>query len=216
MAYDHEEQEQLALIKGWWNQYGNLITWFLISVMAAYAGWSGWNYYQRKQTVQSSLLYEELEKSVIAKDNAKTLRAATDLQARFGSTLYAQMGAFSAAKNAFDANDIANARKQLLWVIDHGSAAEYQAIARLRLSGLLLDGKSYEEALRLLDMKFPLQFSGLVADRQGDILVSQNKNDLARTSYKFALQNTEKNSSIHQMIQMKLDALGNVSVKAAD
>lgn len=215
MAYDHEEQEQLASLKAWWNENGNLLTWLLIIAMSIYAGWSGWNYYQRKQSGQSSLLYEELEKSILAKDNVKILRAATDLQTKFGSTSYAQMGALVAAKNAFDANNIANARAQLSWIIDHGSAEEYKAIAKLRLSSLLLDVKSYDDALNLLETKFPAQFSGLVADRKGDILVSQNKNDLARTSYEFALKKTEKNSPIHQLIQMKLDALGDMSIKTA-
>ena len=215
MAYDHEEQEQLASVKAWWNQYGSLLTWLLIIAMAIYVGWSGWNYYQRKQSVQSSFLYEELEKSIVARDNLKILRTATDLQTKFGSTPYAQMSAFAAAKSAFDANDIAITRAQLSWVIDHGSAEEYKAIAKLRLSGLLLDIKSYDSALNLLETKFPIQFSGLVADRKGDILVSQNKNDLARASYEFALKKTEKNSPMRPLIQMKLDALGDMPVKAA-
>lgn len=215
MAYDHEEQEQLASLKAWWNENGNLLTWLLIIALAIYAGWSGWNYYQRKQSVQSSLLYEELEKSILAKDDVKILRAATDLQTKFGSTSYAQMAALAAAKSAFDTNNTTNARAQLSWIIDHGSSEEYKAIAKLRLSSVLLDAKSYDDALSILETKFPAQFSGLVADRKGDILVSQNKNDLARTSYEFALKKTEKNSPIRQLIQMKLDALGDISIKAA-
>lgn len=215
MAYDHEEQEQLALLKAWWNENGNLLTWVLIIAMAVYAGWSGWNYYQRKQSVQSSLLYEELEKSILAKDDVKILRTATDLQTKFGGTSYAEMGSLAAAKSAFDANNTTIARAHLSWIINHGSTEEYKAIAKLRLSSLLLDAKSYDDALNLLETKFPAQFSGLVANRKGDILVSQNKNALARTSYEFALKKTEKNSPIRQLIQMKLDALGDESIKAA-
>ena len=39
MAYDLEEQEQLATLKAWWKQYGNLVTWVVIAALAAYAGW---------------------------------------------------------------------------------------------------------------------------------------------------------------------------------
>lgn len=215
MAYDHEEQEQLAAIKAWWSQYGNLLTWLLVIAMAIYAGWSGWNYYQHKQSAQASLLYEDLEKSIAAKNNVKILRAATDLQTKFGKTPYAQMGALAAAKSAFDANDMKVAKTQLSWVIDHGADEEYKAIAKLRLSGLLLDIQSYDEALSLLNTNFPAQFSSLVADRKGDIFVLQNKSDVARSSYELALEKIEQNSPIHQLIQMKLDSLGGSPVKAA-
>ena len=47
MAYDHAEQEQLATLKSWWNQYGNIVTWVLIIVLGAYAAWAGWGAYQR-------------------------------------------------------------------------------------------------------------------------------------------------------------------------
>lgn len=215
MAYDHEEEEQLASIKAWWNQYGSLITWLLIIVMAIYAGWSGWNYYQRNQSVQASLLYDALEKSIVAKDNVKVLRVAEDLQAKYGKTPYAQMSALAAAKSAFDANDMKVAKSQLIWAIENSKDEEYKAIAKLRLSGLLLDIKSYDEALKLLGTSFPAQFSGLVADRKGDILVSQNKQDMARSSYELALQKIEKNSPTRPLIQMKLDALGSSPVKDA-
>src|SRR5471032_1627465 len=101
MAYDLEEQEQLASLKAWWNQYGNLSSWVLIAGLAAYSGWTGWNYYQRTQAGQASALYDELQTAVQAKDNAKVLRAAGDMESKFGSTAYAPMSALVAAKSAF-------------------------------------------------------------------------------------------------------------------
>ena len=80
MAYDLEEQEQLATIKAWWNQYGNLTSWIVIAALAGYSGWTGWNYYQRNQSAMASQLYEELQKAVTTKDAAKVQRAATDMQ----------------------------------------------------------------------------------------------------------------------------------------
>ena len=47
MAYDLEEQEQLATLKAWWERYGNLTTWIVIAALAAYSAWAGWSYYQR-------------------------------------------------------------------------------------------------------------------------------------------------------------------------
>lgn len=214
MAYDLEEQEQLASLKAWWNQFGNLVTWLLIIALAGYAAWTGWNYYQRTQSVQAGQLYEELQKAAASKDNAKVQRAAADMTEKFGRTAYAQMGALAAAKSAFDANDLKAAKSQLQWVEEHGSD-EYKAIAKIRLAGVLLDEKAFDDALKLLSGEFPDAFAGAVADRKGDILAAQNKIDEARSAYKLALDKTDQKNPERQLIQLKLDALGGAADKAA-
>jgi predicted negative regulator of RcsB-dependent stress response len=215
MAYDLEEQEQIASIKAWWNQYGNSLTWVLIIALAAYAGWTGWNVYQSKQAAQASQLYEELNKAVIAKDNAKVQRAANDMEDKFGGTAFAHMAALMAAKSAFNANDLKTAKAQLQWVINKGSDSEYRALAKIRLAGILLDEKSYDEALKLLSDDFPASFAALVADRKGDILVAQNKIPEARTAYQTALEKMDPRNPGRQLIQLKLNAIGGVSQSVA-
>lgn len=214
MAYDLEEQEQLATLKAWWNQYGNLVTWLLIIALAAYSAWSGWNYYQRKQTVQAAQLYESLQKAVASNDNAMVQRAANDMTEKFGRTAYAQMSALAAAKSAFDANDLKVAKSQLQWVVEHGSD-EYKALAKIRLAGIMLDEKAYDEGLKLLAGAFPEQFAGAVADRKGDILVAQSKIEDARAAYKLALDKTDEKNPAYQLIQLKLDAIGGATANPA-
>jgi predicted negative regulator of RcsB-dependent stress response len=214
MAYDLEEQEQLATLKGWWNQYGDKVTWLLVVVLACYAGWTGWIYYQRAQSAQASQLYEALQKAVTTKDQAKIQRAAADMQDKFGRTAYAQMSALVAAKAAFDANDLKTAKERLQWVIGNGTD-EYRAIAKIRLAGLLLDEKAYDEAMKLVSGEFPESFVGAVADRKGDILTEQNKIEEARAAYQLALDKTDQKNPARQIIQMKLNAIGGAPAKAA-
>lgn len=207
MAYDLEEQEQLASLKAFWNQYGNLTTWVLIIVLGSYAGYNFWNHYQRTQSGEASALYGELQKNLAAKDNAKVQRVAGGIEAKYGRTAYASLGALGAAKSAFDANDLKTAKAQLQWAAEHGSD-ELKAVARLRLSGVLLDEKAYDEGLKLLANEFPPQFAGAVADRKGDILVAQNKIAEARTAYQAALDAMDKKNPGRQLVQLKLDAIG--------
>lgn len=211
MAYDLEEQEQLATMKAWWTRYGNLVTWLLIAGLAVYSGWSAWNYYLRNQSAQAGQLYEEMQKGVTAKDSAKVLRAATDMQEKFPRTAYAQMTGLTAAKIAFDANDLKNAKAQLQWVSDHGVDDEYRAVARVRLAGILLDEKAYEEGLKVLSGDFPAAFAGVVADRRGDLLVAQSKPAEARSAYQTALAKMDQKNPGRLLIQLKLDALGGVA-----
>jgi len=207
MAYDLEEQEQLATLKAWWDKYGNLATWLLVAVLAAYSAWQGWNYYQRNQAGAASALYDELQSAVQAKDNAKVLRAAGDMEAKFGGTSYAPMAALVAAKSSFEANDLKSAKIHLQWAAEHGGD-EFKAIAKIRLAGVLLDEKAYEEALKALAGDVPPQFAGAIADRKGDILAAQNKLAEARAAYQAALDVTDKKNPGRQLIQLKFEAIG--------
>jgi predicted negative regulator of RcsB-dependent stress response len=207
MAYDLEEQEQIANFKAFWDRFGNLISWVLIIALGGYAAYNFWNSHQRTQAAEASGLYDGLTEAIQAGDKAKVARIAGDLENKFGSTAYAPMAALAAAKAAFDANDLKTAKTQLQWAIDHGDD-EYKSIAKLRLSGVLLDEKAYDQALALLNGEFPAQFAAEVQDRKGDVLVAQNKLAEARTAYQAALDKMEKNHPGRQVVQVKLDAIG--------
>ncbi|RZT41827.1 YfgM family protein [Cupriavidus agavae] len=207
MAYDLEEQEQLETLKAWWKQYGNAVTWALIVGLFAFAAWAGWNYWQRTQARDAGLLYEQVTKAAEARDADRVKRAATDLESKFGGTAYGPMSALTAAKVLYDAGDLAGAKTQLQWAIDHGGE-DYAPLARVRLAGVLLDEKAYDQGLALLKDE-PAQYAALFADRRGDLLAAQDKRDEARTAYRHALEKLgASEAGMRQIIQFKLDALG--------
>ena len=208
MAYDLEEQEQLESIKAWWKKHGNWITWVLIIALGCYAAYAYWGYYQRKQAAQASQLYYEMQNAVMADDNERALRVAQDTQEKFGSTAYAPMVTLVAAKMAYEDNNTDVAKEQLKWVVDNAKQDGYKAIARIRLAGILLDEKAYDEGLSLLSANFPTAFASLVEDRKGDFYVAQNRLDEARTAYRAALDKADQNDPGRQLIQLKLEELG--------
>lgn len=207
MAYDHQEQEQLDSFKAFWSQYGNIIIWVLILALGSYAGWNYWKTHQRNKSVEASALYDELQTSLLANDNAKVQRVAGDIRAKYESSAYAPMAALAAAKTAFEANDLKTAKAQLQWVAEHGND-EYKSIANLRLAGVLLDEKAHDEALKVLNGKFLPQFSAEVNDRKGDVLVAQNKLNEARAAYVAAIAAMDQNAPGRQLVQVKLEAIG--------
>ena len=213
MAYDLEEQEQIATFKAFWSKYGNLITWVLIIALGSFAAYNFWNQHQRKSSVEASALYDTLTEAVIANDNAKAQRIAADIQDKFKRTAYAQMSALAAAKAAFEANDLKTARTQLQWVVDNGND-EYQSVAKLRLAGVLLDEKNYDGAMKLLNEKFLPQFAAEVQDRKGDVLVAQNKIADARSAYVAALAAMGPKHPGSQLVRIKLEAIGGTAPEA--
>lgn len=211
MAYDHAEQEQLDSFKAWWQRFGSFVSIIIIVALVAFAGWKGWGIYQNKQSMQASQLFEEQTEALTAKDNARVLRVADDMQSKFAGTPYAVMASLTAAKDAVDANKADVAKKYLSWVLNNGKGAEYKAIAAARLSGILMDEKSYDEALKVLSGSFPAQFASLIADRRGDVLLAQGKRDEARAAYTDALAKAQNDDPAKSLIQLKLDSVGSAA-----
>lgn len=205
---DLEEQEQLDELKHFWKQYGSLITWALIVVLGAFAAWNGYQYWQRTQAAQASVMYDEIERAVQSGESARIDRSLADMKERFGSTAYAQQAGLLAAKAYYDKGNVDAARTALTWVADKSSDPGYQAVARLRLAGILLEKKAFDEALQQLSGTFPKDFSGLVADRRGDILMAKGKKVEARAEYEKAYKDLDARVEYRRMVEVKLNALG--------
>ena len=209
MAYDLEEQEQIATLKGWWSDHGNLVLSVITAVALAVAGWFGWRTWQANQAMQAGALYETLARAMQAGD-AKALRdAGGALAENYPRTLYASMGALAAARFHFDRGDLKNARAQLQWVLERAPSDELRDLARLRLAAVLLDDKAYDEALTLLEAKHAEPMAAQYAALKGDILVAKNQAAEAKAAYKLALEKADrKNDAFRASVQMRLDALG--------
>ncbi|MBT9474700.1 tetratricopeptide repeat protein [Polaromonas sp.] len=205
---DLEEQEQLDELKHFWKQYGNLITWSLIAVLSAFAVWNGYQYWQRNQAAQAAVMYDEVERALKSGDLARVDRSFADMKDRFSRTTYAQQAGLLAARAHYDKGNVDASRAALTWVAEKSSDEGYQAIAKLRLAGLLLDKKSYDEALQQLSGNFPKDFAALAADRRGDILVAQGKKTEARAEYEKAYSGLEDRVEYRRLVEVKLNALG--------
>jgi predicted negative regulator of RcsB-dependent stress response len=207
MAYDLQEQEQLASMKAWWEKYGNFILTVATVVLLAIAAYNGWRWYERREALQAAGVYEELLKALTGSDANRKKELAGTIIERYGSTVYASMAALQMARVNHDAGDSAAARAQLQWVIDKSGHEEYVLIARVRLAGVLLDEKAYDEALKLLSGTVPRAHVTAFADRRGDVLAAQNKFDEARAAYKEALDQADAQHPLRNLIQLKLDSL---------
>lgn len=205
---DLEEQEQLDQLKHFWRQYGNPITWVLIAVLAAFAGWNLYQYWQRSQATQAAAMYDEVERIAVTGDVAKLERALGDMKDKFASTTYAQQAGLLAAKVYVDAGKLDAAKVALLWVAEKSSDEGYQAVARLRLAGVLIETKAYDEALKQLAGNFPADFASLAADRRGDVYLAQGKRTEAVTEYLKAYKGLGEGSEYRRLIDVKLAALG--------
>ena len=207
-ALDLQEQEQLEALKAWWKDNGNWILGTVLVVVVAMGSWRGWQYYQHQQATKAATLYMQVVEQVGSNDPKRVNDAAAAVMDKFASTAYAARAALLAAQVNEQAKDVAHAKTQLQWVIDHAGEAALKDVARLRLAAVLLDEKNYADALQLLEAKHPESFDGLYADLRGDMLSAQGKTDEARSAYKLAYEKFDAQNIYRNLIQMKIDALG--------
>jgi predicted negative regulator of RcsB-dependent stress response len=208
LQLDLEEQEQVAKLRHFWNQYGNLISWVLVVVLGGYAAWTGWNFWQHRQAVQASAMFDEVTRVAEAGDAAKVERAFNDMKAQFSGHILTQQAGLLTAQVLSKLDKTEGAQAALGWVAEQNTDEGLQAIAKLRLAALLLDRKSHDQALQVLKSVQSKHFAGLAADRRGDILMDQGKPEEAKKEYVQAYKDMPKDADYRSLVEAKLNALG--------
>jgi predicted negative regulator of RcsB-dependent stress response len=208
MALDLEEQEQIETLKAWWSDHGKIVVAIAVAAALAVSAFQGWRYYSAQQAERAATLYLQLGEAERANDAKRVRDIASQIIARHGSTQYAGMAALTAAKAGVATGEVEEAKKNLQWVMEHAKESQMRDVARLRLAGVLLDEKKYDEALKLLSSTPAESYTMLYADMRGDVLTAQGKLAEARAAYQLALEKSEATSSYRRIIEVKLDALG--------
>jgi predicted negative regulator of RcsB-dependent stress response len=206
-SYDFEEQERLAELKAWWEDNRLFVFGAIAVAIMAYGGFQGWRYWQERRAEDAAALYRPVAEAAKLNDPAKVASAAEPLIKDHAGTFYASDAALVAAKAAFEAGKLDDARKHLEWVLSHGVEA-HRGIARMRLAGVLLEMKKYDEALKVLDGNKHPAFVALAADQRGDVMLAQGRLDEARAAYKLAIEKADPRNPVRNLAETKLNALG--------
>jgi predicted negative regulator of RcsB-dependent stress response len=127
---------------------------------------------------------------------------------RFASALYTQQAGLLVAKMSQEAGKTDASKAILNWLVEHAGDKGYASVARLRLSALLIEANSYDEALKLLTTGVSPEFLALADDRKGDIYYLQGKKDEAKTEYLKAFRAFEEQTEYRRMVGVKLGSLG--------
>jgi predicted negative regulator of RcsB-dependent stress response len=209
MPLDLEEQEQLAELKAWWNQWGTIVLAVAVAAALGFSGWTWWKSHQARESGQASTLYDTISRAALTGD-AKALRDASGaLVETYPRTHYASMGALVAARYYFDHRDLKSAKVQLQWVVEHAATDDFRDLARLRLAAVLLDEKAYDDALKAAEAPHAAAYDSQFAALKGDILVAKRQPAEARAAYKLAIEKAgEENAAFKETVRMRLEALG--------
>jgi predicted negative regulator of RcsB-dependent stress response len=207
--YETEEQ-QVEAIKRFWKENGSAL---VIGAVLGLGGLYGWRYYNESRITaqeEASVAFEKAEQELI-KDE-KGFAAAQAYISEHGDTGYAYLMALQLAQQAIERKDLAEASKQLSFVVEHAKMSAVQAIANIRLARVQLAQGQSEQALLTIDKITDEAFKGQTQEVKGDVYTAQQLFDKARAAYSAAL---EKNTN-DRILKMKLDSLASMTVAAVN
>ena len=204
------EEEELAMIRDWWQRNGKpLITGSVLALVLVF-GWKGWQNYQVEQAQGASMLYQQLLESVMPAngqpDPAQIAALASNLKKDYAGTTYAQYGSLFVAKVAVEAGKPDDAVNELQAVLKKPADATLEELARQRLARVQAAQGKAEEALKLLQAKVEPAFAASRDELKGDLLLQLGRIEEARGAYESA-KKALSDESTQSSLQMKLDDL---------
>lgn len=208
MAYDLEEQESLDQLKAWWEKWGNLTLSVITVGCLAFAGYNGWNWYERYQGNKATVAYVALQNAYVQNDEKNMKSLAEGLMKEYPRHVFASLAGLMKAAADQKGGNLDAARAALNWVLNESGRAEYADVARVRLAGLELDAKQPQKAMEIMKgVSADQAESPMVLDRLGDIHLALGEVENARALWNKALANDQDSGELMALLSLKLQAL---------
>ncbi len=204
------EDEELAVIRDWWQRNGKpLLTGSALALVVVF-GWQAWQKHQVAEAQGASVLYQQLlENSLVADGQAdvgKVAELAGKLKADYAGSHYAQYASLLLAKVAVEAGKLDDARAELQAVLDKPADASLGELARQRLARVLAAQDKTEDALKLLAGDADQAFVAAREELKGDLLVKLERSDEALQAYEKAKAALTAEAAVGGL-QIKIDDL---------
>ena len=204
------EDEELAVIRDWWQRNGKpLLTGSALALVVVF-GWQAWQKHQVAEAQGASVLYQQLlENSLVADGQAdvgKVAELAGKLKADYAGSHYAQYASLLLAKVAVEAGKLDDARAELQAVLDKPADATLGELARQRLARVLAAQDKTEDALTLLTGDADQAFVAAREELKGDLLVKLERSDEALQAYEKAIVVLTAEAAVGGL-QIKIDDL---------
>ena len=191
------------------DKYKNVLILVAVLIVVSIAYFVVNNQIEKNKSEQASIVYKEwIQEISLENPDSDNLNKLLDIFLDdFKSTGYTQLALLSKANLDAKSNDYEgslNNFKKLIKITDGLNGNKiYNKIARVSAARLLLSMDKYEDALSMIDLYSSSETNGYIHELTGDILLQQDKIDLAISQYKKAEKKYNDESS-RTIISMKI------------
>lgn len=201
---DRTDEEREELVKQWISEYW---LWAVMAVGLAIGAVFAINYYKQSKIEHLNGLAVQLHSIQQQLTDNKTdaaLANVTQLQTTEAASSFSAVATLSLAKHYFTQQDYDKAANQYAWLVKHAGNAAMRDIGRLRQARALADAKKPAAAVAVLaaiEEKNNVTEANLL---KGDILLTNQEFDKARSAYASLQGSTEINAEV---IEQRLSLL---------
>ena len=171
------------------------------------------NQIEKQNNEEASIVYndwlEELSNETPNEDNLNIIL--NKLLKNYKDTGYTKLALLSKANLDANINKSEEALKNFNTLIDltsgYGGNKIFNKMGRVSAARILLSEDRYAEALKMIEVYSSSATNGYIHELTGDILIKQNKNDLALVQYELAAKKYSDETS-KSIISMKIANIG--------
>ena len=171
------------------------------------------NQIEKQNNEEASIVYndwlEELSNETPNEDNLNIIL--NKLLKNYKDTGYTKLALLSKANLDANINKSEEALKNFNTLIDltsgYGGNKIFNKMGRVSAARILLSKDRYVEALKMIEVYSSSTTNGYIHELTGDILIKQNKNDLALVQYELAA-NKYSDETSKSIISMKIANIG--------
>ena len=171
------------------------------------------NQIEKQNNEEASIVYSDwLEELSIETPNEDNLNIILNkLLKDYKNTGYTKLALLSKANLDANINKSEEALKNFNTLIDltsgYGGNKIFNKMGRVSAARILLSEDRYAEALKMIEVYSSSTTNGYIHELTGDILIKQNKNDLALVQYELAA-NKYSDETSKSIISMKIANIG--------
>ena len=171
------------------------------------------NQIEKQNNEEASIIYSDwLEELSIETPNEDNLNIILNkLLKNYKNTGYTKLALLSKANLDANINKSEEALKNFNTLIDltsgYGGNKIFNKMGRVSAARILLSEDRYAEALKMIEVYSSSTTNGYIHELTGDILIKQNKNDLALVQYELAA-NKYSDETSKSIISMKIANIG--------
>ena len=203
------EEQQIEAIKKWWHENKWSLIGGVVIGIAVLIGGRAWLENKHAYTETASAVYQVMMQHIAQGEFTEASEKGKQLLSDFSDTPYAELAALGMAKLKVEEGDTAAAVAHLRWVLDNGDQEPVKHEARMRLVRLLLADNKAQDALTFLQGIEYGTYQAAYDALLGDVHLALGRTDEAREAYQRALSASSGVSAGRDLLQMKLDNLGN-------